>query len=334
MAERAAMHRPCPWHQPVLAALLARRRAGQLPHALLLRGQAGIGKERLARALAEALLCRQPAADGTACGCCTACHQSLAGTHPDLFPVTVPEERKGIAIDQIRDLVEFCERTAQAGGPRVALITPAEAMNRNAQNALLKTLEEPGADTVLILVSDQPGLLLPTVRSRCQQIPLATPPAEVAIAWLDERLGDRARAASLLQAAAGAPLRALALDGSDWYAERTKLLAQCVGLVEGRFSPSQAAQPFLAHEALDMLDLLHGWAHAGLRLLAGRPPADAELVAPLERLAQRVGARRLLAFADHCMRMRQALARGGNPNRELLIEQALLVLAMPDAADA
>lgn len=326
MADRAAIHLACPWHQSVLDGLLARHGQGQLPHAILLGGPAGVGKERLARALAEALLCRKPTAAGTACGECSGCHQAVAGSHPDLFVASIPEGKKGISIDQIRDLVDFSERTAQAGGARVALIAPAEAMNRNAQNALLKTLEEPGEDTVLILLSHQPGLLLPTVRSRCQQVSLPIPPHDAALAWLEERLGDGDRAASLLQAAAGAPLKALALDGSDWYAERAKLLGQCVAVAEGRTTASQAAQPFLAHDATDMLDLLHGWAHAGLRLLAGYAPADGALAGSLERLAKQVGPERLLTFADHCMATRRALARGNNPNRELLVEEALLVL--------
>src|SRR5699024_4067201 len=105
-------------------------------------------------------------------------------THPDYHSV-VPEAGSQVnKINQIRRLVEFSARTAHHGGARVVLIAPAEALNRNAQNALLKTLEEPGDGLVLLLVSHQPSLLLPTIRSRCQHRRLPLPTTEAALNWL------------------------------------------------------------------------------------------------------------------------------------------------------
>lgn len=330
MTERAPVHSACPWHRDQLQGLIVQHASGQLPHALLIGGPAGIGKQRLAQSLLEALLCRQPVG-GLACGACQACHLTTAGSHPDLFIVEPEEAGKAIKVDQVRELVAFCSRTAQFGGQRVVLLAPAEAMNRNAQNALLKTLEEPGEGVLLLLVSHQPGRLLPTVRSRCQKRLLAPPAAAEALAWLTGQVGEQKRAAALLDAAGGAPLTALELEGSDWFPARARLLGQCLALVRGRLPVSLAAREFLVADPLSMLDALMRWSHAGLRFLAcGTPPADEQLAGPLIGLAEQVGAPRLLRFADQAALARRALARGNNPNRELLFEQLLLVLVGVD----
>ena len=325
------MQRPCPWHRDALSGLVEQASTGRLPHALLFNGIAGIGKLRLARALAEALLCQKPE-NGQACGQCHACHLAAAGSHPDYQQLLPEETGKAIKIDQVRDLVEFASRTPQYDGYRVALIAPAHAMNRNAQNALLKTLEEPGERTLLILVTDQPARLLATVRSRCQQRTLPTPQTEQAMQWLTEQLGQSDRAAALLALAGGAPLQALALDASDWFAERGKLLNQCLALLDGRAPVSQVAQQFAGQDAEGMLVALYSWTHAALAFRARKAePSDARLADGIKLLAQRAGSRRLLAFADQLVLSRRWLASGSNPNRELLFEQLLLVLAGVDA---
>ncbi len=334
MTDGAIMQRPCPWHRDVLTALVEQARAGRLPHALLLSGVAGIGKLRLARALAQALLCQQPQS-GQACGQCHACHLTAAGSHPDYQQLSPEEAGKAIKIDQVRDLVQFGSRTPQYDGYRVAVIAPAHAMNRNAQNALLKTLEEPGERTLLLLVSDQPARLLATVRSRCQQRVLAVPDATQARQWLEEQIGQSERAAALLALAGGAPLQALALDGSDWFAERSKLLNQCLALLAGRQPVSLVAQQFAAQDADGMLSALYSWTHAALAFRArGAEPSDSQLAEGIKTLAQRAGSRRLLTFAEQLVVSRRWLASGSNPNRELLFEQLLLVLVGVDAGVA
>jgi len=331
MTDAATMQRPCPWHRETLATLVEQAAGNRLPHALLLSGAAGIGKLRLARALAEALLCQQPKA-GQACGQCHACHLSAAGSHPDYQQLRPEEAGKAIKIDQVRDLVQFASRTPQYDGYRVALIAPAHAMNRNAQNALLKTLEEPGERTLLLLLSDQPARLLATVRSRCQQRALPLPEPAQARQWLEEQLGQSDRAAALLALAGGAPLQALALDGSEWFAQRGKLLNLCLALLAGRQPVSQVAQQFAAQDADGMLSALYSWTHAALAFRArAQEPGDVELAEGIRKLAQQAGSRRLLAFAEQLVASRRWLASGSNPNRELLFEQLLLVLVGVDA---
>lgn len=327
MTERAAIQVPCPWHREEMSRLMAQHQAGRLPHAVLLCGGAGIGKERLARAFLEALLCEAPQG-GLACGQCRACRLTTAGTHPDYFCLEPEQQGKVLKVDQVRQLVEFAGRTAQFGGYRVALVMPAEAMNRNAQNALLKTLEEPGQDTLLLLLSHQPGLLLPTVRSRCQQRHLPMPAGDEALPWLRQQLGDEENAQALLTAAGGAPLRALALEQADWFAGRREILEALVAAAGGRVPVSQAVQPLLSGDPVTLLDALYGWSSEALRgALAARTPADGEVATLLNRLAGEVGAPRLLRFAEALVRARRALKAGANPNRELMFEELVLVLA-------
>lgn len=331
MSDKASMQIAAPWHREMLQSLLAQHKEGRLPHALLLCGAKGTGKLRLARALLEAILCQTPIA-GLACGNCHACHLSAAGSHPDLVLLQPEEEGKAIKIDPVRELVQFSGRTPQYGGYRLALIAPTEAMNRNAQNALLKTLEEPGSDTLILLLSDQPGRLLATVRSRCQLRMLDKPDHTLALNWLADQVGQPERAAALLSLANGAPLKALALDGSDWFAERENLLKQCLSMLAGRVPASMAAQAFVKQDVSGVLDALYGWSHDGLQFLArGREPDDQQLSELLKKLAQRAGSDRLLAFAEQVARCRRWLANGNNPNRDLMFEQLLLVLVGVDA---
>lgn len=329
MAVKAPVQVPCPWHHDEMQRLLDQHASGRLPHALLFGGSAGIGKYRLAQSLAQALLCRRPSG-GLACGDCDACHLSVAGTHPDAQILAPEAGSQTIKIDQVRRLVEFCSRTAShQGGARVALIAPAEALNRNAQNALLKTLEEPGEGLVLLLVSHQPSLLLPTIRSRCQQRHLPLPAAAAALDWLSPQVGERA--AALLAAAGGAPLAALALEEADWFGKRGQLAGQLVAVARGRVSPSQGAQALAAFEPRIMAPVIYGWLARASRLAALGGDDDSEIRDPgvepaLRELAACLPAARLLRAAQGVMEGRRQILAGANPNKELLMEQWLLAL--------
>jgi len=209
-------------HSKVWVGLQARRQ--RMPHSLLLIGQKGLGKFDLARRFAASLLCESPQADGVACGKCLACNWFEQGNHPD-FRLLQPEAlsddievedgkkkpSQQITIDQVRSLDEFFNVGTHRGGLRIVLVNPTEAMNRNTANSLLKVLEEPSPSTLFLMVSSEPMRLLPTIRSRCQVVPVAVPSAKVAAKVLaDEGV---AQPEHWLALAGGAP--GLALDMAE-----------------------------------------------------------------------------------------------------------------------
>lgn len=182
-------------HADVWRNLQAQRQ--RLPHALLLVGQRGLGKFDLVMAFAGGLLCEQKTNNGQACGHCLACNWFAQGNHPDfrlLQPDAMAEESEGedgkkkasqqITVDQIRALDEFFNVGTHRAGLRIVVVNPTESMNRNAANSLLKTLEEPSANTLFLLISSEPLKLLPTIRSRCQVVPISLPQSKPAKAFL------------------------------------------------------------------------------------------------------------------------------------------------------
>ena len=219
------------WHKDEFSRLLAAK--SNLPHALLLQGPRGTGKLVFARALAQALLCETPTA-ASACSTCSACLWFAAGTHPDYRQIEPGdaegedaeegEKKTSIAVKQIRILPDFINVSSHRGGPKVVVLHPAEALNVNAANALLKSLEEPPAGTYFLLVTHRPHQLLPTIKSRCQQVSLRAPDPGAAAVWL---AGQGVREPALALAHMGdAPLLALELNGTEYWGARAAFLRQ------------------------------------------------------------------------------------------------------------
>ncbi|MGH8134688.1 MAG: DNA polymerase III subunit, partial [Steroidobacteraceae bacterium] len=170
------------WISGQIAALTAAHRAGRLPHALLIHEAPGAGGDWLAHWTARLALCERDA--DAPCGTCAACRRALATRHPDLTVVTFLTDARQIRIEQVRELAQELALTSHAGGYKVSILTPADALNRFAANALLKTLEEPPPRTLLILVATQPSRLPATVLSRCQRLRVRAPTREEGVAWL------------------------------------------------------------------------------------------------------------------------------------------------------
>lgn len=222
-----------PWQTSVWERL--QLQSGRLHHALLIHGPVGIGKLALAEQFAQLLLCESSPGVPKPCGACDGCRWYIAGSHPDLrrlepesmarrvgmddegetpAPGTARAAKPSqeIKVDQVRGLDSFLSLRSHRGRRRVVLVHPAEAMNPNAANALLKALEEPQPGAHFILVSHRPARLLPTIRSRCAGVPMALPERGVAWAWLKEQGVPEAE--GWLAFTGGAPLRALAYAGA------------------------------------------------------------------------------------------------------------------------
>lgn len=291
-----------PWNEPLFEALKARTE--RFPHALLIHGARGTGKLALAGRVAQFLLCedlsRRP------CGKCEGCRWFNAGSHPDfrrLEPEALaretagePEEgteapaKKGapstqIKIEQVRDLAGFLNLRSHRGRFRVALVHPAEDMNPNAANALLKGLEEPPGGAVFLLVSHRPSQLLPTIRSRCVALAVPIPPREVALQWLSGQ-GIK-NAERWLAYAGGSPVQALEYAGRAEILER--LLKQPAP-VDNR-EELEALAEALQKIALDRALIAFGLAP---KYLTGSTPTDRSQARAWLTFARQMAQHRLL----------------------------------------
>lgn len=315
---------PCPWHLPAWSALVNQPRHA---HAYLFSGLPGIGKRDFAAAFAAWLLCEQPQ-QGQACGQCRSCMLRQAGSHPDMLLLEPEEEGKAIRVDAVRQLVGFITQTAQQGGRKVIILQPAEAMNQNAANALLKSLEEPTRDTYLLLVSDQPSRLLPTIRSRCLVQALPTPSRDQALQWLAGQLPELSgqQHDALLQMAAGAPLRALALQGLEAAVLREKVVEGVKELLKGQVSASQLTDRWSSVPLELLVDWFCSWTLDLLKLhtQALDQPENSDMDKVLGYMAQRIQPLALGQWQQWLLEHRGMILGKANLNRALFIEAMLI----------
>ncbi len=295
---------PLPWQSDAWSAVEQRLAAGRLPHAILLAGPAGIGKRQFASVLAARMLCLQPNG-GLACGVCKTCTVRAAGSHPDFLELYPDEGSRVIKIDQVRELISFASKTPALGANKLAMLWPAEAMNLNAANALLKCLEEPSPSTTLLLVSHQPGSLPATVRSRCQSISLPVPGRQQSLAWLAKACESEEAAAGLLDVSEGRPLTALALYHSGAVEQRMALRGGLDALLEGRLSPLELPALAADMELVDVLAMMQSMVQGKLR-------TGSQVPAQRQRAA--------FEFWTELGRLQRSISAGANPNRQLIIE--------------
>ena len=323
-----------PWHHGEFDRLLAEK--ARLPHALLIQGPHGIGKAAFAQTLAQALLCESREPSGAACGRCAACHWLEAGTHPDYRQIEseslteADAEEQGsdkkkaslqITIEQIRALPEFIGISSHRGGPKVVLIHPAEALNINAANALLKSLEEPPAHTYFFLVSHRPHSLLPTIKSRCRQLTLQGPAQEAATAWLKSQ-GMANPELSLAQAG-NSPLTALQFDNDEYWRLRNTFLS---GIAAARFDPLALAEQVRDYPIPQVVSWLQKWSYDLVsQKFVGTIRYNPDHKTALAAAASRVDALSALRFHREMVRLQRIVNHPLNPR--LLIEQLLISYA-------
>ncbi|MCA3003321.1 MAG: DNA polymerase III subunit delta' [Rhodocyclaceae bacterium] len=323
------------WQKQPLSELIAR--GEKLPHALLIHGRSGVGKIEFARALAQSLLCESPQ-DGFACGECPACGWFREGNHPDfreLLPESMLDEAstdevaadaddkdkkksREIKIDQIRAIADFMMLSTHRDGYRVLLVHPAEAMNIAAANALLKTLEEPAARTVILLVSDQLGRLLATIRSRCQRVLVPAPDTQTALAWLNTQ--GMSNAENALAAAAGAPLDAIAFGNADYQSARLAFVAT---LAEPDFDYVLSAQNFEKTDLPSLLGWMQTWTNDLIRQkMLGQINHHRDHARAVEKIARNIDLPKVFRFESELRQTRRLI---NHPlNARLLLEQLFI----------
>ena len=314
-----------PWLEPAGRRLAEARATGRLPPALLIHAAPGIGAAALLPHFAQLLFCTDVAPP---CGQCSHCRRVAAGEHPDFSVIGPdPESKLGqISVAQVRDLSAQLALSSYEGRGTVVGLDPADALNRNAANALLKTLEEPRADAHLILLAAAPSLLPATIRSRCQKLVVPAPDMAAAVAWLDAQKPEHhAHWPAVLELLGVAPLEAIDADVAKMLALREDIRRL---LAEARLG------------RIDVIRTAEGWARDELPLrLRGF-----ENCLTVELLAVRAGTRSPAANADinipSALRLLEELRElqrqltGAALNRPLALEDKLWRLASATAGQS
>ena len=246
-----------PWQEEQWQHLQLRLKENRLPHALLFSGPQGLGKTHFASVFAKSLLCNAVAADGRPCGTCNSCLWLASGSHPDALWITLEEGAKAINVNQIRDTARFLSLKSQQGRYKVIVISPADQMNVNAFNSLLKTLEEPTENAIIILVCHQIASLPATIRSRCQKLEFVYPKREVSLAWLRSQIDQVETADTLLCVAKGAPLHALEMAKSDAMSQRSAFFEDVFNLAKGLDHPISVSEKWVKQDIKQNLSWFH-----------------------------------------------------------------------------
>jgi DNA polymerase-3 subunit delta' len=300
-------------------------RQGRLPHALLFAGPEGIGKQCLADWLAQTVLCEQSHDAVAPCGQCSACGWFENESHPDFLRLEPEEAGKAIKVDQVRQLGASLGMTSHSGGYKIAVVKPADAMNVNAANSLLKTLEEPTANTLLVLLSAAPGRLPATIRSRCQRIDIERPPESSARDWLLQQQLEEGVARRCLIMSDGAPYRALALAGSNGLQQRDNCLDELLAIYSGKQDPLKIAE--LWARDVDLQRNAMQWWQYWIKSLvrwqqAGIVDPETEVAHKLQQIVEKVDCRKLFILSDQLASAINSLTSG--LNRQLMLEGLLI----------
>ena len=300
--------------------------SGRLAHAYLFSGPDGIGKRLMALALARAIVCHEQ----RGCGDCQACRKIDHRNHPDLH--VLEPDGNSIKIEQVRSLQKDLNLKPLEAPRKICLIEAADSMTLGAANALLKTLEEPRGDTLLILLSAHPNRLLETIRSRCQALPFTRHPNSRIQAQLEKQLDIDPTASHVLAALSeGSFKKAFGKDRELYLEERRKLLKTLTGLSPGSILPIlDFAEQIAADKTVlpDILEIFQAFYRDVMMMLQGRGDDDLvnlDLKDTIERVSGRENIASVLAKLEALFAVRRQLDR--NVNRQLAMEVLLLKLA-------
>lgn len=321
-----------PWHAAATEQLRQAWSANRLPHAILVQGAEGLGKGSFAAWLAAAVLCEKSAKGALdVCGACASCALIKAGSHPDLYWIAPEEDKQQLSVDQVRAACEKLTKTSFRQGYKVAIMEPAHQMTPGAANSVLKTLEEPSAGSLLVLLTSRPSGLLPTVRSRCQKLTIARPSTTDAMAWLQQESG-KSIAPALLEFSGGAPLRALEYADGRFEALSQHMQKSLRDLLAGDADVTQVAAEWEKDALIDRLVWLDLWLSSLARVsLAGANAGTDERItfpgglAHLPSLPRTLNISALYSMVDRTRALKAQLARTAL-QRELAVESWLIAL--------
>jgi DNA polymerase-3 subunit delta' len=310
-----------PWLEAAQQKMRTALGKGRLPHSLLLLSAPGLGAELLANWVAALALCES--SGPRPCNACPSCRLLHSDSHPDAHVVRLEEDAQQIKVDQVRELIESLALKSYRGGYKLGIIEGAEALNANGANAFLKTLEEPSANTVLILIARPNHRLPATIASRCLRLNLRPPPSAAAVDWLQAHKPGEHPWGPALALAGGAPLRALQLDAEGLAAIDADMRQSIASLAEGSVDITLLADRWVRSNPGVRITWLENWitqrVHASLA--SGTSHQSAEPVRlPAALLKPKI--RALFELLDAARDLRRLAATG--MNQQLAIE-ALLV---------
>lgn len=312
-------------HERVIEVFRRALRSGKTSHSYLFEGPAGCGRRTTALALVQAIFCTEQGDD--ACGVCAACRKVVAGSHADIH--YIEPDGQFIKIEQVRELQRDLALRPYEAPRKACIIESAERFNQAAGNSLLKTLEEPPGNAIIILLTENAGMLLPTIRSRCQLIRFS-PLSTENIRLLLERRGVTPEAAQLLAPMAGGSIqRAQELDNEALANRRTTLLERLSALDRNRIATIFDASEELGtsrDETLETLDMLISFMQDTAHMGAGSADIVNQAARPaLEGFAVKWPLQRALQILEDCLETRRSVQR--NANAKLALDRLFLRIA-------
>jgi len=306
-------------HERIVEVLRRSLRTGKTAHSYLFEGISGCGRKKTALALIQAMFCQS--VDDDACGVCPSCRKVAGGSHADIHIVAPLPDKRDISIDQLREMQRTLSLRPYEAPRKVCIIEPAERMSVNAANSLLKTLEEPPGDALIILLTENAGMLLPTIRSRCQLIRFA-PLSPEHILTLLEQNGMGSDTASLIAPMSGGSMqRAIELDNESLAARRENVISRLSQMNINRIASVFDAAEALSgnrEETLELLDLLISFYRDALHLAAG----SGEIVnraarTAIESIAAKRPLPRTMELLEAICQTRRDVQRNANPKLAL-----------------
>jgi DNA polymerase III subunit delta' len=310
-----------PWLKDAQQRMRTAFKAGRLPHSLLLLSAPGLGAERLANWITALALCESPGV--RPCDACASCRLLRSDSHPDVHAVRLEEDAQQIKIDQVRELIESLTLKSYRGGYKVGIIEGAEALNANGANAFLKTLEEPSADTLLIMIARPNHRLPATIASRCLRLSLRPPSTESAMQWLKANSPPAREWGAALALAGGAPLLAMQLDADGLSALDADMRQSIAELADGSVDITLLADRWVRSNPGVRITWLENWITQRVQASLGTATSHqtAEPVRlPAALLKPKI--RALFGLLDAARDVRRLAATG--MNQQLALE-ALLV---------
>ncbi|MCP3865094.1 MAG: DNA polymerase III subunit delta' [Aestuariibacter sp.] len=314
-----------PWQVDAWSSLVRRHRTAGLPHALLITGSAGIGKHELSLNVARWLLCQNPAEE--ACGQCHSCQLWAAGSHPDFMLCQPEENSKQIRIDNVRKVNELIFQTPQISQCQVVILRPAEVMNVNAANALLKTLEEPPGESFILLETERFGSVLPTIRSRCQRINLALPSYDASKDWLQDQGVGSADADMALARNGGAPVAAMNWLSSGVATVQEKWVSELQQWTTSSLPLDKIASSWSKLEFQTVIQWFYQWSCDVLKAACGAEAKHLQFAGPVTELMDAYVVKRemLVTFQKKLQQILGQLMSGASHHNKTLTLETLLL---------